>query len=1137
MYRNRGVGLAWLIATPIVPGLDRQAMDSSDSLHLDEHLARLLAAFDQGLGDGDGRAPTIDVPPLPAANSSAPVRGERAVEPISGAAVNQGPLSAVLPDSNATGPYTPHTPVATPPPSPGPHRIGRFELRRQLGKGGCGIVFLAYDPKLKREVALKIPRPEMLLSPDARRRLVREGHAAAGFDHPNLVPVYETGEIGPVCFIATAFCPGQTLADWLERQAFPVPVRQAARLVAQLAEAVQHAHDRGVLHRDLKPNNVILQETKADPNDQGPPPGACPLRTDHFTPRLVDFGLAKLADHGPGETVTRQILGTPKYMAPEQAQGRNEDVGPEADVYALGVILYEMLTGRTPYEGATDVEVLRQAVEGNLTPPRAVRSEIPRDLDAICQKAMARTPTKRYRTAIDLADDLRRFLEGLPTLARPLNAVGRWARWLRRNDQAFALAVVSMIAVILLPVGMWNVYQARKLRVAQDATQARDAERMRLDRQRAYARHVRDAFLSWRAGDARQMADSLGLARLSIDSPEFAWGYLAQIGRVERLSVGCPAGAAVALAVSPTGARTATGHRDGTLAIWDRQTGVMLGAVKAHPSGVTHVAFSADGTRLITAGGEASARVWSLPPKGPPTPGPVMPPLGSVVTALAVAGGPTAYVGSADGECACWDVAGNRVIKSWTATTGGPVTAIAVSPDEKTVAAAGRGEPIRLWDTTRYEPTAEVRGAAGATALVFARSEPAGWLLAAAGDDGTIRLFDRQGREVRTLPGHTGPVLGLAVSADGAAIASGGEDAGVAVWDIPTGSMRTLLRGHDQPVRGLGFGPDARSLYTASDDGMLKAWDLTADPEGPVVRGLSSGVAGVALRSSGTEFGIAYTDGSVELFPHVGGTPRRYPAEGRGVVVGLQFPEHGPPVGVELDGPSAVVWEFGPKPRKVFQAEVRSGSVATVAALAGHTGLLAVGDDRGQVTIWSLKERRSKGRFATGLVGPVRHLCFSDDGQWVAAQTTGSEVGVWQLADQTFGDTPPTPDYKVPGHGDGLWLVRFLPGGDRVVTAGRGSSIKVWRLSTGKEDLALLGHVGRVTGLAVSPDGRTLVSGSGTGEVKLWDLHTGLELVGLRRHAGPVSAVEFAADGKSLITGGTTPGGRGELAFWDTVKD
>ena len=200
-------------------------MDSSESLRLDENLARFLAAYDQEIDGGDPHAATVNVPMPP----RPPV--ERQVTPMRSSGANEGSLGELLPDSPAPDHATTPPPFPTPAPG-GTHRIGRFELRRQLGKGGCGIVFLAYDPKLQREVALKLPRPEMMMNPDAKRRLIREGLAAAEFDHPNLVPVYETGEIGPTCFIATAFCPGRTLAEWLDRQAFPVPVRQAARLVA-----------------------------------------------------------------------------------------------------------------------------------------------------------------------------------------------------------------------------------------------------------------------------------------------------------------------------------------------------------------------------------------------------------------------------------------------------------------------------------------------------------------------------------------------------------------------------------------------------------------------------------------------------------------------------------------------------------------------------------------------------------------------------------------------------------------------------------------------------------------------------------------------------------------------------------------
>ncbi|MBX9624100.1 MAG: protein kinase, partial [Gemmataceae bacterium] len=634
-------------------------MSTSDSLRLDAHLARLLAAYDPGLGGANGHAPTLDLPPSPDPDDRP---------------VNVGSAADLLPD---TGPPTPYPAAA----APAGHRIGRFELRRQLGKGGCGIVFLAYDPQLGREVAVKVPRPEMLMSPDARRRLVREARAAAEFDHPNLVPVYETGEIGPVCYLATAYCPGQTLAEWLDRQAFPVPTRQAARLVAQLAEAAQHAHDRGVLHRDLKPNNVILQPPKADPGgaDGGPPPGAVHLRGDHFVPRLLDFGLAKLDEAGPGETATRQILGTPKYMAPEQAQGLHADIGPGADVYALGAILYELVAGRAPYDGSTDVEVLRQVVDGHLTPPRDLRPDLHRDLEAICLRAMAKSPGKRYRTAIDLADDLRRFLDGRPTLARPLTRVGRAARWLRRNDGAVAVGVLAAVALMFLSLGVWQGLETRLLRTGRDSLLA---EQARADRRRDYARHVRDAYFAWQAGDARQMADSLEAARAAgvpdRDEPDLPWGYLSGLGRVEQRAIAAPGNGVLALAAAPAGPRLATTHPDGTLAVWDRQTGARLGAAKADPKELAFVGFVDGGRGLVTAGPAGPPRRWGFDPAGNPTPGPAFDPVPGGVTALAVsADGARVYGGTTAGRCGCWDAAAGKLMASWAAADR-PVTAVAV---------------------------------------------------------------------------------------------------------------------------------------------------------------------------------------------------------------------------------------------------------------------------------------------------------------------------------------------------------------------------------------------------------------------------------------------------------------------------
>ena len=294
-------------------------------------------------------------------------------------------------------------------------RFGRFEIVRQLGRGGGGAVFLAIDPELDRRVALKVPRPEALITPELRRRFHREARLAAALDHPNIVPVHEAGEVGPICYIASAYCEGLTLADWLRGRDRPDAPRAAAALVATLAEAVQHAHRGGVLHRDIKPSNVLLT----------PRPAAAPMGRvldRDFTPRLADFGLARLIEATGGETRTGAVLGTPQYMAPEQAEGRSRDHGPATDVHALGVLLYELLTDRPPFRGDSDLGTLRLIAGEEPIAPRRLRPSVPRDLEVICLKCLEKEPRRRYGSAEALADDLRRFLADEPIRARPVGS-------------------------------------------------------------------------------------------------------------------------------------------------------------------------------------------------------------------------------------------------------------------------------------------------------------------------------------------------------------------------------------------------------------------------------------------------------------------------------------------------------------------------------------------------------------------------------------------------------------------------------------------------------------------------------------------------------------------------------------------
>jgi hypothetical protein len=316
-----------------------------------------------------------------------------------------------------------------------PDNFGRFQVRCELGRGGFGIVYLASDPQLGRQVALKVPRPDVLLTPELRQRFVREGRATAALDHPNVVPVHEAGEIGTLCYLVSAYCPGQTLAAWLKERdragPRPVPSREAA-LVEVLAEAVAHAHSRGVLHRDLKPSNVLLEDT-----GEG----------KQLVPRVTDFGLAKLlAAEETGEgTHTGTVMGTPCYMAPEQAVGGG--VGPATDVWALGVILYELLTGRAPFQGATTLETLERVRSQDPPSPRALNPRLDRRLEAICLKCLEKAPARRYASAQALADDLASWQVGGPITARPQSWLGRALR--RPAVRNIAAALLAALGLVL----------------------------------------------------------------------------------------------------------------------------------------------------------------------------------------------------------------------------------------------------------------------------------------------------------------------------------------------------------------------------------------------------------------------------------------------------------------------------------------------------------------------------------------------------------------------------------------------------------------------------------------------------------------------------------------------------------------
>ncbi|MBX7103320.1 MAG: serine/threonine protein kinase [Gemmataceae bacterium] len=429
----------------------------------DDDFADRLAALDDAIADGNSAGNSSDAT-LPPELQQRLQRGFAALQRLRQARPVSRPSTLHVQDGATMGGVSA---------GPLPFTLGRFEVLRELGRGGFGIVFLVRDPKLNREVALKVPHASALMNGTLRERFRREAQTAAGLTHPNLVPVYEVDEQGPLVAIVSAYCPGPTLAEWLARQTSPPATREVAELVATLANAIEYAHRRGIVHRDLKPANVILTLPDVDNRHSGS------TALGRWQPRITDFGLAQLTEDAGDLTQSGAILGTPAYMAPEQARGKGAAaVGPAADIYSLGAILYESLTGRPPFRGETDLETLQLVAQHEPVPPRRLRPRLPRDLETICLKCLEKNPADRYQTCAGLEEDLRRFLDGRPTIARPVSLPGRVRRWCARKPMVAALTAGLIAAIALGAAGVGREY--RRAECQRDAAVASSERSNRL---------------------------------------------------------------------------------------------------------------------------------------------------------------------------------------------------------------------------------------------------------------------------------------------------------------------------------------------------------------------------------------------------------------------------------------------------------------------------------------------------------------------------------------------------------------------------------------------------------------------------------------------------------------------------------
>jgi WD40 repeat protein/tRNA A-37 threonylcarbamoyl transferase component Bud32 len=1022
--------------------------------------------------------------------------------------------------------------------------FGDFDQLERIGQGGMGVVFRARQKSVNRVVALKMIRSGQLASEIELQRFRAEAEATAQLDHPNIVPIYVVGEHAGQPYFSMKYVEGPSLAGVLASGQSSGSARDkhqwTARLVAIVARAVHHAHQRGILHRDLKPANVLLQEEEGgrrkEEQSRASSASSFILHPSSFSPMITDFGLAKRVSSDSDLTATGAVVGTPSYMAPEQGLAP-KSVTTAVDVWSLGAILYETLTGRPPFRGETTLDTLRQAMEDEPESPRSIRAGIDRDLETICLRCLQKEPEKRYGSAAALADDLDRWLVGDPIAARPVGRFERGWRWCRRNPVVAGLltAVAASLVLGITATGLFAVRAEKNAEQARNNEARAEEEKVAADTARETA--TQDLYfaqmgLAAEADEspvgARRLRNLLDAWRPLGDEPDRrGWEWYCLRGQIDQsdLTIFSTGGVVRAVCWGADGRRLASADQSSTVRVWDPDTGRQLSALATGIRDIRALTWSPDG-RYLAVGGDAPPTIglWDMQTgkKAASLTGHA-----SGISSLTWSQDSRRLAsGSKDGNVKVWDTSTFGELKNL--EIGLPVRTVAWSPTG-TRLAVSQGKDLRLFDTTTWEHrTTDIEY----PHLVWS---PNGQSMATAAFN-VVHLWHAADLWSKTRSATRQAMLyAQGMFPNGVSWRSNNRlavaryDSTIEVHYLPTktsGSTRTVLRGHEEHVQCVSWSPDGRRLASGSSDRTIRIWDPSAGRRTRLPAGFGTHV--VSWSPDSERLVTSGFDGATHLWQRSTGQLLATLAPSNGQKTNTHAAFRWSPDGRCLAGSTSadgVIQLCDPVTAKAKSRLGQHGSRVWALSWSPDGRRLASGGGDGWIKVWDVASRKNIASLRWSGKWPHDGIAWSPDGRWLAATLWSGPIQVWDAGSYQKQVT-------LTGHREAVYALAWSPDSQRLASGGEDHVIRLWDVEKGEQVLTLDGHMSTVADLSWRSDGRYLASASWDRSVKLWDMERGKEIASLYGHdERNADCVSWSPDGLCLASGGNNA----FIRLWDAV--